>query len=186
MRVAISGKMASGKSTAAEALVGVGFERMALADPLKRVANTIADWLRDRELIEGNVYSDLTNKASKHGREWLQFLGTECMRDLVLPDLWERVLVHRLPRGEDVVVDDLRFKTEAQALMDAEFLLIRIEAPDDLRLARAGWLYSGQETAGHRSEQELDDWDLWHKTFVNDKSRDEFQREVIAWARTMG
>ncbi len=185
MRIAIGGRIASGKTTAADALVReLEYEKFSLATPLKELAAKIIDWLETQDVFfDPEDPFELKDKKHPKGRAFLQYLGTEAMRGTTLPDLWERVLLHRIGSRENVVVDDLRFRSEAEAFLSAGFLLIKIVTPDDVRLERIDRLYPGvQTTLGHVSETDLDQWEIWDRVFDGGKPLDEFRQEIVSWA----
>ncbi len=60
----------------------------------------------------------------------MQTLGTEWGRNLIASDLWIRAWQHALanvPAGVPVVVDDCRFPNEADAVVAAGGICVRIE-----------------------------------------------------------
>ncbi len=148
-RIGLSGKMRSGKDTVGKALVkAYGFERWAFADHLKELA---------AELFEV--------KPGAKNRRLLVSLGRHlCEIDR---NVWVRYVLNNMPADRSVVITDLRFPYEAEALRDAGFYLARIEAPPSARLNR---LLNSEGTEGAKnttelledpSETALDGWTDW-------------------------
>lgn len=108
LRLAISGKMRSGKDSAAARLVErYGFTRYAFADRLKEVA---------RELFG---MPDATKS-----RHLLVELGRKmCEVDKLV---WVNHVLGRMPLRQDVVVSDLRFRYEYHALKAFDFVMARV------------------------------------------------------------
>jgi cytidylate kinase len=157
MRVAISGKMGSGKTTLANVLEGYyGFQRFAFADKLKQVAMDL--WGLSHEEVYGN----------KKNRRLLQDLGIK-MREID-ENVWADYLLRELNIRDayaspvqvtsNVVVDDLRFKNEYHKLRENGFIVVRVEADEGVRQKRIGEAF---KNTGHLSECDLDDivdWDV--------------------------
>lgn len=121
MLIGICGKAGSGKDTIGDYLVeNYGFERIALADPIKRMVkdvfvlddHTVYDRVaRERDLPEWNGWSV---------RKLLQFVGTELFRRNIEPDIWVKSLWLRVKSNPDknYVVTDIRFPNELQFFVD--------------------------------------------------------------------
>lgn len=141
--IAFTGLAGSGKSTAAKHLVDtLGFQRIRFAGPLK-------DMMRALGLTEAGIEGDckevpcelLGGKTPRHA---MQTLGTEWGRDLICQDLWIRAFnaaLTKVPEGVPVVVDDCRFPNEADAIVAAGGVLVRVVRPG-----------AGAGAAGHSSE----------------------------------
>lgn len=163
MRIAFTGKLASGKTTAAKFLVDErDFVRMALADELKAIGAEIATWMHQSRVLSHEDRMRLLDKKTTLGRRWLQFLGTECLRSR-LPDIWIQILLHKIRSSamSKIVVDDARFLNEAQTLRQAGFLVVKVQTPEADRLARIEELYPQyrgrlEELSAHPSETEVD------------------------------
>lgn len=117
--IALTGYAGSGKSTVARHLVEAhGFTLVKFASPLKQMLKCLG--LGDRE-IEGDLkekpHSVLCGKTPRHA---MQTLGTEWGRDLIGSHLWVNVAVESVlacfDQGGSVVIDDLRFENEADAV----------------------------------------------------------------------
>src|SRR5690606_38687025 len=172
MRIAFAGPRATGKTTLAEYLVKHhGFTRMSLAAPIKRIiAECPADsyerhqfllrW--GHELFPGRMIlaARFATEAARAlagerdpGRR-AQLLGTDVGRALD-QEVWIRYLLEHLPDGH-VVVDDVRFRNECEALRQAGFVLIRLTAPPDVLAARLATRDAERREPGHASERGLE------------------------------
>jgi adenylate kinase len=142
MRIALSGKRGSGKSTVASYLSRVyGIDTVSFADLLK-----------DR-LEEAGIRRDSLRRTKPPlVRELMQVYG-QAMREQD-EDYWvNRALLTIEASGlDDVVIDDLRFRNEAVALKENGFILVRV--------VQDGREYNDRLDSDP-SEIDLDDWDDW-------------------------
>lgn len=121
-KIALIGKAGSGKDYVAEHLVfHYGFQRFAFADELKKVAF--------------QLFPEAFSNGQKP-RKLLQELGQK-MRELD-EEVWIRALMRQLKhkKPERVVVTDVRQTNEYIALMRAGFVMVKIDARDEVRLER--------------------------------------------------
>ena len=149
--VALVGKMHTGKSTMADALVReCGFTRLAFADPLKEVSaimlTSFLSYMNDQTLRrpdwwEVTPQSINAMKGDPAIRKLLQLVGTELGRDWYGPDtIWIDLFEKRLRQlqGESdkvrIVIDDCRFPNEAEALKAMGFTIFRLHRNEDERL----------------------------------------------------
>lgn len=122
----ITGKAGSGKSKAAQALLDAGWTRIKFADPLKDMLRVVG--LDDRH-IEGNLKEVpcdiLRGKTPRHA---MQTLGTEWGRECIDQDFWvalaRRRIALAMAAGLNVVVDDVRFENEADAIRELGGMVI--------------------------------------------------------------
>lgn len=127
--IAFTGLAGAGKSTAALHLVNVhGFTRIRFAGPLKAMMAALG--LSAAE-IDGHLKeSPCELLGGKTPRFAMQTIGTEWGRDLIASDLWIRAFNAALARTPgNVVIDDCRFPNEADAVLSAGGILVRIERP---------------------------------------------------------
>ena len=121
MRIAFSGKICSGKTTAAnivESMLGCeATTKLSVASRVKELA------------------IDLFGMEQKD-RKLLQVLGQK-MKEID-PEVWVRALVKQVNNCGDkhIVIDDLRFPTELRALRENGFIIIRLEIDPELQLKR--------------------------------------------------
>lgn len=142
MKIAISGKMQAGKTTCADYLVQeYGFDKYSFAASLKSAL-----------LLAGVTPENLRRKPPLV-RQLMQVYG-QVMRDQN-PSHWiDRTLAELdIDDPEFVVVDDLRFLNEAEALRDLGWILIRVE--------REGWPEYLSPGSTDISEVDLDDFVDW-------------------------
>jgi hypothetical protein len=120
----------SGKSVIANILEANGYERVKFATALKNMLRVMlsnvaetADWIES--CMEGpHKETPIRDLGGKTPRELMQSLGTDWGRDMVHPDLWVRMTMsrvnHLLTMGERVVIDDMRFPNEYEAVLDVD------------------------------------------------------------------
>ena len=113
MKIAICGKMASGKTTVAQSLEG--FQVLSLAGEVKRVG---------RELFG----------MKDKNRPLLQQIGMK-MRE-IRESVWLDALIKQELYGYSVVCDDVRFINEANTLKADGWILIKLVITDDLQKQR--------------------------------------------------
>lgn len=127
----ITGPAGSGKSTAAQVLVGAGWARVRMAGPLKAMLRAIG--LTDRHL-DGDLKELpcdlLQGRTPRHA---MQTLGSEWGRALIGPDLWidlaRREIVQTMALGVSVVVDDVRFENEAAMIRALGGMVLGLSRP---------------------------------------------------------
>lgn len=141
--VALSAPAGGGKSTAARYLVdGYGYTLVKFAGPLKSMLRLIG--LTDAH-IEGQLKEVpsplLCGKTPRHA---MQSLGAAWGRDCIGPDLWRNVWYETaadvLDHGGRVVVDDLRFPNEHEAVRRLGGVVVALTGR------------SGPDVGGHISE----------------------------------
>ena len=170
MKIALMGKMRSGKDTVGEFLeCDRGFVGYALADELKRMAK--------------KAYPEMFYNGEKP-RELLQNLGAH-MRKFD-EDYWVNVLLSKIADYNVVYVDtgkavitDVRFPNEAEALKKEGFKIIRVASPEKDRFQRcieAGDLHP-EITSQHESETACD-FVVPDATIVNDGTIEELYAKV--------
>lgn len=187
MRLAFFGRMGTGKTTAAKYLVeNHGFQRVSLASPVKAVG-AIRDELPEElwrdalilwagKLLPDPIYDKVVNgwyhgmkprqylaelwyqdlKFSKDRREMYQRIGTDSGRR-INPYIWINWFARHLPDG-NLVVDDVRFRNEMNALRDLSFKVIEMRLPQEVRVVRLVERdgFFDPTTQGHASETELE------------------------------
>lgn len=164
--IGLSGKAGSGKSTVGDYLNGAhGYEQFAFAGALKEVVALAFDF-DEEQMSLGKEKPDPRWGVSP--RWCLQWLGTEVFRDR-WPHIWIRHLRREildflaLNGQRPIVVTDVRFRDEAEALQRMGAVLVRIARP-------GGEDAGGTGIPGHVSEIDLDGWDGWDHVVVNDGS----------------
>lgn len=159
IRIAITGKMRSGKTTAAKHLcMNYDFKILSFGEPIKRIADEYFKHLYE-PIYENCPFSDNDESIAgyKKPRKLLQQIG-QLFRQID-EDVWikraEQTMqyyeLYRDTRG--IVIDDLRQPNEYEWARANGFVIIRINAPDELRIERA-------KAAG----DDFDEADLTHET----------------------
>jgi len=157
MIIGFVGLIGSGKDTAADYLVNFhGFRRDSFAGTLKDAVAVVFGW--DRTLLEGRT---------KESREWrekqddwwtarlgikitprwiLQNWGTEVCRQGFHDDIWIASLENKLRKTNDnIVISDVRFPNEIQAIHNAGGSVIRVARGEDPEWFEAALSYNQGE-----------------------------------------
>lgn len=148
-KIALTGKMRSGKSTVAEYISKeYSFERFSFSTALK-----------------GYVYEifGLSDFSGKKPRRLLQDFGQFCRS--IDPDVWVRHCFDAIRWRENmagrklnIVIDDLRQPNEHDRCRAEGFVIVRVTAPDEVRIERmwdAGEVFDA-ETFEHETESYVD------------------------------
>jgi hypothetical protein len=139
----------SGKTTAAQALVDIGFVRVGLADAVKDAAVRMLNALYRGPFYTGEdplVFNKEHIERDKAVfRPLLEWLGTSFGRDyLRRPDRWIRMFEQKTRLMSDLVVcDDMRLPNEADELRKMGFLIVRVVRPEAER--RAALIEAGED-----------------------------------------
>ena len=140
--VALCGVKGSGKSYCAKYLSEkYGYQVIKFASPIKDMLRALG---LTNDQLEGNMKEASTSLLCGHSARWaMQSLGTEwgrkCIDENFWVNLWVRKAERSLGLGLPVVVDDLRFSNEAQAVRDLDGLILQV-------------LKEGENFDGHQSE----------------------------------
>lgn len=133
--VAIVGRAQSGKSTAAGLMSSRGgYRSFSFADPVKRMLLTLGEGygMEARHLwgTDADKNEPLDVLGGKSARFAMQTLGTE-WRDLIDPELYSKHMVRRIDQSDAnrIVIDDMRFQHEYDAMVRGGALIIGIEKP---------------------------------------------------------
>lgn len=137
--IAICGFKRSGKDTIADGIVKNGmFVKKQIASTLKHVCQLIFQLSNDQ--VDGNSKDIIENRYGKTPREILQFFGTEMMQFKLaelLPNSGRRIWIDRLlsdiQHNQHVVISDLRFMHEFQAIKEkygSKAIVIRVINPN--------------------------------------------------------
>lgn len=168
MKIAISGKMGSGKTALANVLQDrYLFHKFSFADKLKKTAMDLWGLSRD----------DVYGPNKKNYRKLMQDFGKH-MRD-VDENVWVNIILREIKArealietygtenifGDNIVIDDVRYKNEYHALKEAGFVMVRMDASDTARKRRLG---DGFLETNHLSEVDLDDIIDWDMVVLND------------------
>jgi hypothetical protein len=173
MIIGICGLKSSGKSTLAGLLCDKkGFVRLAFAEPIRDMLHAFLLYQGASYVtIDRILHGDLKEEASpyfngKTYRHVIQTLGTEWGRDLIDQNLWVSAWSRKVDQYFHVVVDDLRFLSEAKAIKDRKGIIIRLE--------RDGANIGDDQ---HRSETEL--WKIQNNyTIDNSGTKEEMWEQM--------
>jgi hypothetical protein len=137
--VAFCGAKGSGKSAACEALVRLGYKRLAFADPLREVCSAVFG-LTPIEMGDPVLKEcEIGRWPHQSPRFILQRVGTESFRTY-WPDVWIEALKRRaaeIGRAHPICVSDLRFPNEQRTIKDMGGVVVRITRPDAAAAADA-------------------------------------------------
>lgn len=131
--------MGSGKSTIATHLCDQhGFRQIAFATPLKCMASALLESVGlDHDEIEARIYGDRKEEVipvlAITSRQLQQQLGTEFGRKMIRELLWVDITMAAVARamsaGHSVVIDDMRFPNEYDAVIAAGGDAYRVVRP---------------------------------------------------------
>ena len=183
--IGISGKIGSGKDTAAEIIqhltnpMGLDmfpYEVKKFAGKLKTIASILTgipvEKFEDQEFKkqylgeDWNYQIDQFNPIQKMTvRELLQKLGTDAMREGLHTNVWVNALFADYNENSNWLVTDARFPNEAKAIKDLGGVVLRIER-------------STCQLGTHPSETALDDY-TFDYVIHNNGSKEDLQQELI-------
>ena len=145
VKIAIIGKMCSGKTTVANYLMKINndFIKLSFADKVKEIAKDLFG-------------------MEKKDRKLLQMIGTK-MREID-QDIWAKYTANKTNLSEFVIIDDLRYKNEFDILRINGFKIIKLKISNDLQLNRLKKEYPDtwkehSSNCSHQSEIEIDSID---------------------------
>ena len=117
MKIAIIGKICSGKSTIANMFIKLNdkFKKLSFAEKVKEIAKDLFD-------------------MNEKNRKLLQQIGTY-MREIE-PDVWANYIVKKSNNYQFVVIDDLRYKNEYDILKKNGFKIIKLIISNKLQKNR--------------------------------------------------
>jgi hypothetical protein len=171
----------TGKDTAAEALCrDLGFRRVSFADPLKALAKEanpiiLSNMMTNVGLGSGKLSKlvdqlgwDAAKVQFPAVRQFLQDLGLGA-RKVFGPDFWVNVAMESIGDFDNVVIPDVRFVNEAEAIKYHGGKMVKIVRP-------------GKVASGHISETALLDYEF-DVTVENSGSVVELQQKITELAR---
>lgn len=116
--IGFTGVAGSGKSTAADYVVSLGYVKVKFAAPIKAMCHAIG--LTDEEIEGGAKELPCDLLLGRSPRHAMQTLGTDWGRKMIGEGfwlhLWKTQVARALDQGLPVVVDDVRFPNEADAI----------------------------------------------------------------------
>lgn len=157
----------AGKTTTASILRDIDPDRIGVysfARPLKKFVGDL--FMLSCEQLYGDRKLDVDDRWGLSPRRLLQIIGTDCVREMIMPDFWVARMRESLKRTscEIVLIDDVRFADEAQMIIDAGGCNYLIQRP------------GGQQLPWHASEQPP--IHLAEEVIYNQVPLDEYKRKV--------
>jgi hypothetical protein len=179
--IGLSGYAGSGKDEAAAALVVGGWRRDAFADRLRSFLYALDPWVtvsvdvgvaRLSKLVDAYGW-DRAKRTFPEIRRLLQRCGTEAGRQVLGAQVWVNALMNDFdPENEALVVTDVRFPNEADAIREAGGVVVRIERPGvGPHTDPGGWV--------HESDVALDHYDF-DVTVKNDGTIEELHDRLLS------
>jgi hypothetical protein len=129
MIIGLAGKKGSGKTTAADALVNIDFDRQSFAHTLKVMARILMRdcGMNDEQIVNAMIMKEeIMPILGVTYRHLCQTLGTEWGRSLIHRDIWVIAARNKINTWADTVFDDVRFENEAQMIRKAGGMIIHI------------------------------------------------------------
>jgi len=144
MKIAITGKMCSGKST--------------LAQIIKEIDDRFVIYSFGRKVKD--VAEDLFNMKEKN-RTLLTSIGTK-MREIDY-DVWVNYVIHQTEDKTHCIVDDLRYQNEYEALYNNGFKIIQLVVGPEIQEERIKKVYPNNfqdhlDNRNHISEKNEFNW----------------------------
>jgi hypothetical protein len=181
--IGLSGYAGSGKDEAAAALVVGGWRRDAFADRLRAFLYALDPWVdtypdvgmvRLAKLVDAYGW-DRAKRQFPEIRRLLQRAGTEAGRKILGSQVWVDALMKDYDReNEALVVADVRFPNEADAIREAGGAMVRINRPGvGPHTDPGGWV--------HESDVALDHYDF-DVTIENDGTVEDLHERLLSTA----
>lgn len=180
--IGFMGRAGSGKSTAAQILIGeFGFERGKFAGALKAMLRTFLSYRGvDPVMIERLIEGDLKEPScvefgGRSPRHAMQTLGTEWGRECIDFNLWVDTEMDAKAHVPRLVFDDIRFPNEVSAIRQAGGIVVKVDRPG----------MDASTAAGHVSEESIEQlsYDL---VITNDSTIDEFRARLVVALGNLG
>lgn len=174
--VAISGKMAAGKTTLQNALIEscckLRVARVSIAWPLKKVAADLCGMSLEEDRKDRALLIDLGNVVRDRETDRLVNMAVHKAKQLA-------------KYHDIVIIDDLRFQNEAPILRAAGFKLVRCNVSSEVQKTRIRAKYSKTweqhfDKLCSRSETDLDDYPGWDVVFEGCQTPTEMASVVLS------
>jgi dephospho-CoA kinase len=172
VKIALTGKMRSGKDTVANHLyIRHGFDKVAFGDALKRIAHDTFPWVS--EFSKPRALYQFMNVMREYDKDvWIKHVE-QAVKGAI--DFHVNTGAEKI----GVVVTDVRQQNEVDWCRENGFTLIRVTAPDEERIARA--IAAGDDFTVHdlchETELAIDGFSVDYE-IVNDGSVDALKRKV--------
>jgi hypothetical protein len=175
MIIGLSGYAQSGKDSTAELLcLNYGYTRLAFADPMREALLTINPQLDSITRVSDLVDDYGWNLAKKNPevRRLLQVLGTDFGRKMLGDDVWINIALSGIKSEDKIVVSDVRFPNEAEAIKKLGGTVWRINR------------HNHTAVNNHTSERAMDNY-MFNYVIYNDGTLDELSDEVFMLAKEL-
>jgi hypothetical protein len=174
--IGLSGYARSGKDTVAELLcLNYGYKRVSFADPMRQalyvLSPKIDNIVRLSEYVDD--YGWDVAKQNQEVRRLLQVFGTEVGRKMFGLDFWINIALKDLSGDTQVVISDVRFPNEADAIAKLGGSMWRINRKNH------------SAVNGHASEHAMDNY-MFNHVIYNDGTLDDLSDEVFMLAKHLG
>lgn len=141
IRIALTGKLRSGKDTFANYLVYQGFSHHKLSEGISDIVTTFLPEIAERKGKKREVYTTIG----------------QTMRQLD-PDVWIKYTWKHMPKHKNVVISDVRQKNEEEFLRSQGFTIVGIESYAKARYDRAMFDKDFKKSdLTHETENSVDD-----------------------------
>ena len=179
--VGLSGYARSGKDSAATVLTDGSWVRASFADKLREFLLALDPLVPTDPNVTGS-HERLSSLVAAYGwetckdnlgevRSLLQRCGTEAGRKVLGEDVWVNAVLSSMTSLTPIVVTDVRFPNEANAIVKRGGMVLRINRPGIGPKANA-------DGEVHASETALDDW-RFDYVLQNDGTLEELHAEVL-------
>ncbi len=176
--VAIHGKLGTGKDTMASFLTDN--TPYSFADPLRKGLLALDPWIPTddgRRRLSDVVSTEGWDEAKKipEVRRLMQAYGTEAGRDIHGQDCWVKLAGEFIDKHDRVVIRDVRFPNEVDAIYGFEFTKPKLKNRTVLvKMLGESRREHEQSATQHASEQGLEDW-LFDALVFNDGTLDDLR-----------
>ena len=175
MIIGLSGYAQSGKDSTAELLcLNYDYERRAFADPIRHAMMRLNPKLDSITRLAEHV-DDYGWDVAKHNpevRRLLQVFGTEVGRKMFGDDVWIKLALRDLRPEDRIVISDVRFPNEAEAIKKLGGSVWRINR------------HNHSAINGHASEHAMDNY-MFNHVIYNDGTLDDLSDEVFMLAKEL-
>jgi hypothetical protein len=174
MLIGLSGYARSGKDATAELLcLNYEFTRSSFADPMRdamyRLNPLVDEGLRLADLVDD--YGWDVAKGKDEARRLLQVFGTEVGREMFGHNFWIEQAFKQIDPAANVVIADVRFPNEADAIKARGGTVIRINR------------HNLTAVNSHKSEHALDNY-MFDHVIYNDGTLDDLADNVFMLMRS--
>lgn len=174
--IGISGKIGTGKNLVADLIQkhsNIKFVQTAFAKKLKLIVALLCeiDYQDTLSQKAKNIY--IPEYDNTIGGLY-QTIGTDIMRTFYRKDVWIKSLLLELKnKPNNYIVTDVRFKNEAEALLNVNAILLRVERNNNETAIKSN------RNLNHISETELDNYDKFTKYIYNNGTIKELEENII-------